>query len=381
MTFSFSRLASDGQARCGRIHTAHGTAETPAFMAVGTVGAVKAITADGVRATGTEIILGNTYHLMLRPGAERVAALGGLHRMTDWPGIILTDSGGFQVMSLAQLRSIDETGATFRSHIDGSAYHLTPEFSTEIQHALDATITMAFDECIQFPASYEEAATSMRRSMRWAKRSRAAFVPRKGYAQFGIVQGSVYADLRAESAKALTQLGFEGYAIGGLAVGEGQTAMLETVEATVPYLPNNLPRYLMGVGTPDDLLSAIARGMDMFDCVIPTRSGRNGQAFTWGGTLNLRNAVHADDPGPLDENCRCPSYRHFSRAYLHHVVKAGEIIAAMLLTWHNLVFFQELMALLRNRILEGRLAGSVPEFPPKGGMARHAKDDPGRRWG
>ncbi len=359
MTFSFSLLASDGRARCGRIHTAHGTAETPAFMAVGTVGAVKAITADGVRATGTEIILGNTYHLMLRPGAERVAALGGLHRMTDWPGIILTDSGGFQVMSLARLRSIDETGATFRSHIDGSAYHLTPEFSTEIQHALDATITMAFDECIQFPASHEEAATSMRRSMRWAKRSRAAFVPRKGYAQFGIVQGSVYADLRAESAEALTQLGFEGYAIGGLAVGEGQTAMLETVEATVPYLPDNLPRYLMGVGTPDDLLAAIARGMDMFDCVIPTRAGRTARAYTSRGVRNLRNAKFAKEVDPLDNACSCIACSRHCSGYLHHLFRCGEMLGPMLLTAHNLTYYQKLMKGARGAILDGRFAEFV----------------------
>ena len=284
-------------------------------------------------------------------------------------------------MSLSKLRTVTEEGVSFRSHIDGHEEFLSPERAMKIQHELGSDIHMVLDECPSLPASDAALEESLSLSMRWARRSKRAFVPEQGRACFGIIQGGTVPRLRQRSVEELCEIGFDGFAIGGLAVGEGQAAMFETLEATVPYIPAERPRYLMGVGKPGDIVGAVLRGVDMFDCVIPTRSGRNGQAFTWGGTLNLRNAVHADDPGPLDENCRCPSCRQFSRAYLHHVVKAGEIIAAMLLTWHNLVFFQELMALLRNRILEGRLAGSVPEFPPKGGMARHAKDDPGRRWG
>ena len=351
--FNYALLTVDGAARRGRIASAHGTAETPAFMAVGTAGTVKAMTADAVRATGTEIVLGNTYHLMLRPGADRVASLGGLHRMIDWPGIILTDSGGFQVMSLAQLRKLDEAGVTFRSHIDGSAHHLTPERSTAIQHALDATITMALDECTKFPATYEETAASMRLSMRWAARSRTAFAPREGYGQFGIVQGGIFPDLRAESAAALTDIGFEGYAIGGLAVGEGQARMFETLEFINPLLPDRRPRYLMGVGTPDDLLGGIARGVDMFDCVMPTRAGRTGRAYTARGVFNMRNARFADDARPLDPGCPCLGCTRHSRAYLHHLFRAEEMLGPMLLTAHNLTYYQRLMAGARQAI-EGR---------------------------
>jgi queuine tRNA-ribosyltransferase len=352
----FSLHATDGAARAGTLHTAHGDVATPVFMPVGTAGTVKAMTADAVRATGAAMVLGNTYHLMLRPGAERVAALGGLHRFMDWPGPILTDSGGFQVMSLAGLRKLDADGVTFQSHIDGTQHRLTPERSTEIQHLLDATVTMAFDECTPFPATPEVAAASMRLSMRWAARCRAAFVARPGYGQFGIVQGSVYPDLRAESAAALEALGFEGMAIGGLAVGEGQAAMFATLDATLPHLPAAGPRYLMGVGTPDDIVGAVQRGVDMFDCVIPTRAGRTGRAYVPAGRLNLRNAVHASDPRPLQQGCACPACRKHSRAYLHHLFRADEMLGPMLLTWHNIQYYQRLMAGLRTAIVQGVLA-------------------------
>ncbi len=354
--FAFALLAASGAARRGRLETAHGSVETPAFMPVGTAGTVKAMTAEAVRSTGTEIILANTYHLMLRPGAERLARLGGLHRFMDWPGPILTDSGGYQVMSLAQLRTIGEEGVAFQSHLDGARHLLTPERAVEIQRLLDATISMALDECTGWPCDEATAAQSMRLSMRWAARSRASFAEHTGYGLFGIAQGSVYASLREESAKALAAIGFEGYAIGGLAVGEGQARMLAALEATLPHLPAGQPRYLMGVGKPDDLIAAVARGVDLFDCVIPTRSGRTGQAFTRRGALNLRNARHAEDPRPLDEACRCPACRTASRAYLHHLVKAGEILAAMLLTWHNLTYYQGLLGALRSAIVEGRFA-------------------------
>ncbi len=359
MTFSWFLAAADGHARAGILRTAHGEVETPVFMPVGTAGTVKAMTADAVRSTGARIVLGNTYHLMLRPGAERVAALGGLHRFMDWPGPILTDSGGFQVMSLAKLRRLDADGVTFQSHLDGASYRLTPARATEIQHLLDATISMVLDECTPYPATEQQAEQSMRLSMQWAARSREAFVARDGYAQFGIVQGGVYPALRAASAASLVAIGFEGYAIGGLAVGEGQAAMFATLEATVPHLPADRPRYLMGVGTPEDLLGAVERGVDMFDCVIPTRAGRTGRAYTSRGILNLRNACHAGDPAPLDPDCACPACTRHGRAYLHHLFRAEEMLGPMLLTWHNVAYYQQLMRGMRAAILEGGLAAFV----------------------
>lgn len=359
MTLSWQHEGQDGAARAGVLHTAHGTVPTPVFMPVGTAGTVKAMTADAVRATGARMVLGNTYHLMLRPGAERIARLGGLHRFMDWHGPILTDSGGFQVMSLSGLRKMDADGVTFQSHVDGSRHRLTPERSVEIQHLLGADVTMCFDECTPFPATHEQAATSMRLSMRWAARSRDAFVPRPGHGLFGIVQGSVFPDLRAESVAALTDIGFEGYAVGGLAVGEGQEAMFTTLECTTPLLPTDKPRYLMGVGTPSDLIGAVRRGIDMFDCVMPTRSGRTGRAYTRGGVINIRNARHAEDNRPLDPGCTCPACRNHSRAYLHHLFKANEMLGPMLLTWHNIQYYQDLMAELRAGILAGDLAGTA----------------------
>ena len=359
MTLSWQHEAQDGAARAGVLHTAHGEVPTPVFMPVGTAGTVKAMTADAVRATGARMVLGNTYHLMLRPGAERIARLGGLHRFMDWHGPILTDSGGFQVMSLSGLRKMDADGVTFQSHVDGSRHRLTPERSVEIQHLLGADVTMCFDECTPFPATHEQAATSMRLSMRWAARSREAFVPRPGHGLFGIVQGSVFPDLRAESVAALTGIGFEGYAVGGLAVGEGQEAMFTTLECTTPLLPGDKPRYLMGVGTPSDLIGAVRRGIDMFDCVMPTRSGRTGRAYTRGGVINIRNARHAEDNRPLDPACACPACRGHSRAYLHHLFKANEMLGPMLLTWHNIQYYQDLMAELRAGILAGDLAGTA----------------------
>ncbi|WP_035690719.1 tRNA guanosine(34) transglycosylase Tgt [Azospirillum halopraeferens] len=350
---SFELLTTDGPARRGRLTTAHGVINTPAFMPVGTAATVKGMHPEQVKATGAEIILGNTYHLMLRPTAERVAQLGGLHRFMNWPGPILTDSGGFQVMSLADLRTIDEQGVTFKSHLDGSRHHLTPERSMEIQHLLDSNITMCFDECTPFPATHEQAAASMRLSMRWAARSRAAFVERPGYGLFGIVQGGVYEDLRMESVAALTGIGFDGYAVGGLAVGEGQEEMFRVLDFTTPAMAADRPRYLMGVGRPSDLIGAVRRGIDMFDCVMPTRSGRTGQAFVRRGTLNLRNARHAHDDRPLDERCGCPACRHYGRGYLHHLFRAGEMLGPMLLTMHNLHFYQDLMASLRAAIEAG----------------------------
>ena len=360
--FAFERLATDGAARRGRIQTAHGTIETPAFMPVGTAATVKAMQPESVAATGAEILLGNTYHLMLRPGAERIERLGGLHRFMNWPRAILTDSGGYQVMSLAELRKVSEAGVTFRSHIDGQAHELTPERSIRIQHSLGADITMAFDECTPYPIEEAGAAQSMRLSMRWAERGKAAFVPRPGHGLFGIVQGSVYPELRAESAAALARLGFDGYAVGGLAVGEGQAKMFEMLDFTVPLLPTAQPRYLMGVGKPADLVGAVKRGIDMFDCVLPTRSGRTGQAFTRRGALNIRNARHLEDPRPLDEACACPACRNYSRAYLHHLWRAEEILGQMLVTWHNLHYYQQLMASLRAAIAESRLGAWIAAF-------------------
>jgi len=354
MTLNWTLDATDGTARAGTLRTAHGDVPTPVFMPVGTAGTVKAMTADAVRSTGARMVLGNTYHLMLRPGAERVARLGGLHRMMDWSGPILTDSGGFQVMSLSGLRKMDEQGVTFQSHIDGSKHRLTPERSVEIQRLLDADVTMCLDECTPFPATEKQAADSMRLSMRWAARCRAAFTPREGYGLFGIVQGGVYPDLRAESVDALTAIGFEGYAVGGLAVGEGQEMMFSVLDATVPRLPTDKARYLMGVGTPSDLVGAVRRGIDMFDCVMPTRSGRTGRAYTRHGMLNMRNARHADDGGPIDPACTCPACARHSRAYLHHLFKAGEMLGPMLLTWHNIQYYQDLMAELGGAILAGR---------------------------
>src|SRR6201991_4365812 len=358
--FRFELLATDGKARTGTIHTGRGEIRTPAFMPVGTAATVKAMMPQSVRETGADILLGNTYHLMLRPGAERIARLGGLHRFMDWPRPILTDSGGFQVMSLSALRKISEEGVRFQSHIDGHVEFLSPERAMEIQRLLGSDIQMVFDECPALPATHATIEKSMALSMRWAERSRAAFNlqgedERMGRACFGIVQGGTFADLRVRSAEALQEIGFEGYAVGGLAVGEPQNAMFETLDATVPHLPQASPRYLMGVGKPSDVVGAVLRGIDMFDCVLPTRSGRNGQAFTSQGTLNLRNARFAEDAGPLDPACDCPACTRFSRAYLHHVVKAQEIIAAMLLTWHNLRFYQDLMAELRKAICESRI--------------------------
>ncbi len=359
---AFALLGTDGQARRGRLSTAHGMVETPAFMPVGTAATVKALTPDMVAATGSAMVLANTYHLMLRPGAERIARLGGLHEFMRWPGPILTDSGGFQVMSLAALRSIDEDGVEFRSHIDGARHQLSPERAVEIQHLLDADITMVLDECTPYPAAPAEVALAMRRSLRWAERCRRAFRERPGYGLFGIVQGGVDADLRAESAAGLQAIGFDGYAVGGLAVGEGQAMMFRVLEATVPQLAPQRPRYLMGVGKPDDLVGAVGRGIDLFDCVIPTRSGRTGQAFTRFGPINLRNARHADDPRPLDESVPCPASRDYARAYLHHLVRSGEILGAILLTWHNIAYYQALMAGMRTAIAEGRFAAFAAAF-------------------
>ena len=361
MSFSFSITATDGAARTGVISTARGEIRTPAFMSVGTAGTVKAMLPESVRETGADIVLGNTYHLMLRPGAERVAKLGGLHKMMNWPRPILTDSGGFQVMSLAQLRKLDEQGVSFQSHIDGAMHQLTPERSMEIQALLGSDIHMVLDECTPFPAGEADAESSMELSMRWAKRSKAAFREAPGRALFGIVQGSVYPHLRARSAAALQAIGFPGYAVGGLAVGEGQARMFEVLDFTVPHLPIDRPRYLMGVGKPNDLVGAVMRGIDMFDCVLPTRSGRNGQAFTRRGPVNFRNARHTDDPRPLEEGCRCPACRQYSRAYLHHLVKSDEILASMLITWHNLTHYQDLMAGLRAAIAGGRLQAHARE--------------------
>ena len=355
--FAFQILATDGATRAGVLTTAHGPVETPVFMPVGTAGTVKAMTADAVRSTGASIVLGNTYHLMLRPGAERVAALGGLHRFMDWPGPILTDSGGFQVMSLSKLRKIDPDGVTFQSHIDGATIRLTPARSIEIQHLLDSTITMVLDECTPFPATHAQARASMDLSMRWAALSKTAFDPRPGYGLFGIVQGGIYPDLRAASAAALTGIGFDGYAIGGLAVGEGQDTMFRVLDDTVPHLPADRPRYLMGVGTPDDLVGSVQRGIDMFDCVMPTRAGRTARAYTAAGVFNLRNARFADDAGPLDPLCPCPGCTRHSRAYLHHLFKAEEMLGPMLLTWHNLTYYQSLMLGLRTAIRAGCLDG------------------------
>ena len=362
MSLSFDLFARDGAARRGRVTTAHGTIETPAFMPVGTAATVKAMTNEMVLSPGAEIILGNTYHLMLRPGAERIGKLGGLHGFMRWDRPILTDSGGFQVMSLAARRKLTENGVTFQSHIDGSRHELTPERSVGIQHLLGADITMQFDECLKLPAPENEVRRAMELSLRWAARSKAAFVKRAGHGLFGIVQGGTDERLRAESAAGLRGIGFDGYALGGLAVGEPQDEMFSTIEATVPHLPDDRPRYLMGVGKPSDLVGAVMRGIDMFDCVMPTRSGRTGQAFTRRGTVNLRNARHADDPRPLDEASECPAARDWSRAYLHHLLRSDEILGAILLTWNNLAYYQSLMKGMRAAIERGQLSDFADEF-------------------
>ena len=358
----FEILNSDGRARTGSLLTAHGAIDTPAFMPVGTAATVKAMTPDAVAETGAQCILANTYHLMLRPGPERIARLGGLHKFMNWPGPILTDSGGFQVWSLAELREMDEDGVEFKSHLDGTLHRLSPERAMEIQRLLGADITMVLDECTSLDAGKDEVAKSMRLSMRWAERCKVAYEERLGHGLFGIVQGGVYGDLRAESAETLVGLDLDGYALGGLSVGEGQEEMFRVLDATVPLLPTALPRYLMGVGKPADLLGAVKRGIDMFDCVLPTRSGRTDQAFVRGGTLNMRNARHKDDPGPLDEACDCPTCGSYSRAYLHHLVMAKEILGAMLLSWHNLHYYQDLMADLRRAVNESALAAFEAAF-------------------
>ena len=364
--FQFDIHATDGRARTGAIQMYRGTIRTPAFMPVGTAATVKAMKPEAVRAAGADIILGNTYHLMLRPGAERMARLGGLHRFMNWDRLILTDSGGYQVMSLSDLRKITEEGVTFASHLDGSRHLLTPERSMEIQRLLGSDIVMAFDEGPRVDQDRDAIARSMAMSMRWARRSRAGFDSGEEHAArsalFGIQQGALDEGLRRESAQALAQIGFDGYAIGGLAVGEGQEAMFATLDFAPQQLPANAPRYLMGVGKPDDLVGAVERGVDMFDCVLPTRSGRNGQAFTWAGPLNLRNARHAEDQGPLDERCHCPTCTTYSRAYLHHLIKAGEILGAVLLTEHNIGFYQQLMQAMRDAIAQGRFAGFAADF-------------------
>ncbi|MGG7565350.1 tRNA guanosine(34) transglycosylase Tgt [Rhodovulum sp. DZ06] len=368
--FSFEVHAKQGRARTGRIDTPRGEIRTPAFMPVGTAATVKAMLPESVRATGADILLGNTYHLMLRPTAERIARLGGLHTFMGWERPILTDSGGFQVMSLADLRKLTEEGVSFKSHIDGSKHMLSPERSMEIQKLLGSDIVMCFDECTPYPAEKDVAATSMRLSMRWAQRSRDAFGDRPGHALFGIQQGSTFEDLRGESSEALRKIGFDGYAIGGLAVGEGQEEMFKVLDYAPGLLPEDKPRYLMGVGKPDDIVGAVQRGVDMFDCVLPSRSGRTGQALTRMGAVNIRNARHADDPRPLDPECSCPTCTGWSRAYLHHVNKAQEIIASMLLTWHNLHYYQELMQGLRDAIAAGTLDDFVAAF-----HARRAEGD------
>jgi queuine tRNA-ribosyltransferase len=364
--FSFSVHATDGRARTGAITMQRGTIRTPAFMPVGTAGTVKAMKVEDVAATGADIILGNTYHLMLRPGAERMARLGGLHNFMRWDKPILTDSGGYQVMSLSELRKITEEGVTFASHLDGSRHHLTPERSMEIQRLLDSDIVMAFDECPKIDQPRDVIARSMEMSMRWAKRSRDGFDAGGDHAQraalFGIQQGGLDKELRAASAGALQGIGFDGYAIGGLAVGEGQEAMFATLDFAPGQLPEDRPRYLMGVGKPDDLVGAVERGVDMFDCVLPTRSGRNGQGFTWDGPVNLRNAKHAEDTGPLDADCTCPVCAKYSRAYLHHLHRSGEMLGAMLLTEHNLSFYQQLMAAMRAAIAGGTFAAFAAGF-------------------
>jgi queuine tRNA-ribosyltransferase len=360
-SFQFQLKKTDGGARLGEVSMPRGTIRTPAFMPVGTVGTVKAMYLDQVRETGADIILGNTYHLMLRPTAERVARLGGLHQLIRWPHPILTDSGGFQVMSLSGLRKLDEQGVTFKSHVDGSLHHMSPERSIEIQGLLGSDIQMQLDECVALPATPKEIERAMEMSLRWAERCKVAFGNQAGKAMFGIVQGGDVPELRVRSAQALSGMDLKGYAVGGLAVGEPQEVMLRMLEITLPELPTEKPRYLMGVGTPDDILKSVARGIDMFDCVMPTRSGRHGLAFTRRGKVNIRNARHAEDMRPLDEQSNCPASRDYSRAYLHHLVRANEALGGMLLSWHNLAYYQELMQGIRQAIAEGRFADFMAE--------------------
>lgn len=360
--FNFKINNEDGSARLGTISTNRGNILTPAFMPVGTAATVKAMMPESVRSTGAEIILSNTYHLMLRPTAERIFQLGGLHKFMNWDRPILTDSGGFQVMSLSKLRKITEDGVTFKSHVDGSKHYLSPERSIEIQKLLGSDIVMCFDECTPYPTTKVEAETSMSMSMRWAKRSRDAFGDRPEHALFGIQQGSTFRDLREKSAEKLSEIGFDGYAIGGLAVGEGQEQMFKVLDYAPNQLPQDKPRYLMGVGKPDDIIGAVQRGVDMFDCVLPSRSGRTGQGLTRFGAINLRNSRHKDDERPLDPFCKCPTCQNYSRAYLHHTIKIGEIIGSMLLTWHNLHYYQELMADIRKAIRENELSKFVDDF-------------------
>ena len=360
--FNFKINNEDGSARLGTISTNRGNILTPAFMPVGTAATVKAMMPESVRSTGAEIILSNTYHLMLRPTAERIFQLGGLHKFMNWDRPILTDSGGFQVMSLSKLRKITEDGVTFKSHVDGSKHYLSPERSIEIQKLLGSDIVMCFDECTPYPTTKVEAETSMSMSMRWAKRSRDAFGDRPEHALFGIQQGSTFRDLREKSAEKLSEIGFDGYAIGGLAVGEGQEQMFKVLDYAPNQLPQDKPRYLMGVGKPDDIIGAVQRGGDMFECVLPSRSGRTGQGLTRFGAINLRNSRHKDDERPLDPFCKCPTCQNYSRAYLHHTIKIGEIIGSMLLTWHNLHYYQELMADIRKAIRENELSKFVDDF-------------------
>ena len=348
--FNFQLISQDKNARLGKLTTAHGIVDTPIFMPVGTAATVKAMHLKDVEEAGAQIILANTYHLMLRPGEKNIKEMGGVRKFMGWNKPLLTDSGGFQIMSLGKLRKVENEGVTFKSHLDGTKYFLSPKISTDIQNALDATISMQLDECIPFPASYEESERAMKLSLEWALKSRDAFEERKGYGQFGIVQGSTYSDLRELSSKKLVEIDFDGYAIGGLAVGEGQELMFKTLDFTTKNMPLDKPRYLMGVGKPDDLIGAVKRGVDMFDCVLPTRSGRTGQAFTSRGTVNIKNARHILDKRPLDNNCDCHTCKNFSRAYLHHLFKAQEILGLMLLSWHNIHFYITLMKNIRNSI-------------------------------
>ncbi len=365
-SFNFTITDKNNKARVGKLKTAHGDINTPVFMPVGTAATVKAMKVDDVKKSGAQIILGNVYHLMLRPGENLIEELGGLHKFMNWDGPILTDSGGFQVMSLSQIRKINDEGAQFSSHLDGKKYFLTPEYSIQIQHKLGSDITMIFDECIEYPATKERAIDALRRSNLWAQRSKDAFVERDGYGIFGIQQGSTFKDLREESSQALTKIGFDGYAIGGLAVGEGQEVMFETLDYCVDYLPEDKPRYLMGVGKPSDIVGAVMRGVDMFDCVIPTRSGRTAQAFTdplvEGGSINIRNAKYKNDERPLEEGCQCYACQNHSRAYIHHLTKSNEILGAMLLTEHNIYYYQRLMSEIRQAIKEGNLEEYAKRF-------------------